>query len=132
MIPKDWPRLLNFPEIRNDAQYFALLNDTEHRQATHIFLYFVTADCNRCYEQIDEINEAWLKAIETYGIDSVIFYKIVGKEFASEYGIHTYPTLTAVANQTQIKQGEIQRLSGSLLTKNNIAKFVMEHVDEFT
>ena len=71
MMPTDWYKLLNLPEIRHTEQLDQLILNPIHRQATHIFIYFYGDDCFECYDQLDEVNDAYIKAVNTYGIDSV-------------------------------------------------------------
>ena len=59
MIPKDWPRLLNFPEMRSTAQLEALTKDPIFRQATHVFLYFITNDSVEAFQSIDMVNNSF-------------------------------------------------------------------------
>lgn len=128
VLPEEWPRLLNFPEIKTQAALDALTTDPKLRQANHVFLYFVTSASLEAFEMIDEVNNSFQKAVSSYGIDSVIFYKIDGNEFADQFSVHTYPTIVYVEQQSDSKVA-LRRLVGPMITERGLDRFVMECVE---
>lgn len=130
MIPHDWPRLLNMPEIRNEPQMNALTSDGEMRQARHVFLYFFTLDCMACLEQIDEINDSVAAIIATYGVDSVAFYKVQGgrEQFDEKFEVHTFPTVLYIKPESDEKV-PAKRIVDSVVNDVKLGNFVMDCVE---
>ena len=127
---------LQFPEIRNKDQFKQLTVNKDMRQAKHIFLYFFTGQCKECYDQIDDINDAWTATINTYGIDSVIFYKVNPGLVDEKVGIHTYPTflyfepIDVINSHSNIEEYvPMRRLIGPEIEHNTLNRFVMECVE---
>ena len=90
----------------------------------------MTGDCYDCFEQLDEINAVFEKAVDTYGVDSVMFYKINGTSFGDQFSVHKYPTVVYLdpAIDTPNKAAK-KRLIGPLVTPNSFDHFVMECVE---
>lgn len=136
IIFTEWPRLLQFPEIRNPAQLKAVTNE-EFRQARHVFIYFADVHNIDCYHQIDDINLAYSKAVASYGVDSVMFYKVFGGLFAQDFNIHTYPTIVYIDSPEDLdtiidskRDGlNLKRLTGATITENQLSQLVFDCVE---
>ena len=91
-----------------------------------------------CYNQLDSLNSAFTKAVSSYGIDSVMFYKVVGDLFSAQFDVHTYPTFVYVdpeAILTKIDDDDfgklnLKRIAGPIVTENNVATLVMNCVED--
>ena len=99
IMPSDWFEHLKFPSIKSSSQLKAFTEDMILRPANHVFLYYYTSDCFKCYEQLDNLNRVHERAINSYGSDHVAIFKVnqtiasqVNDNMSDKFGIHTFPS----------------------------------------